>query len=108
MPRHRRTSSRYAVPSGMIRTFGGRPTQELFEDRFVREFQGIARAAKRKLELLNAAGRLEDLRVPPANRLEKLRGNLDGLHSIRINDQWRIIYRWVEKHAYDVRIVDYH
>jgi proteic killer suppression protein len=92
----------------MIQSFGDRRTQDLFDDRFVRDFQGIARNAKRKLELVNAAARLNDLRVPPANRLEKLKGNLDGFYSIRINDQWRIIFRWIDEHPHDVRIIDYH
>ena len=92
----------------MIRSFGDRRTQELFEDRFVRNFQGVARPAKRKLELVNAAARLEDLRVPPANRLERLRGDLKDFYSIRVNDQWRVIFRWIDGDAYDVRVVDYH
>jgi proteic killer suppression protein len=92
----------------MIITFGDRRTQELFEDQFVRDFQGVARSAKRKLELVNAAARLDDLRAPPANRLEKLRGNLEGFYSIRINDQWRVIFQWIDGDAYDVRVVDYH
>jgi proteic killer suppression protein len=92
----------------MIRSFGDRRTEELFDDFKVREFHGIARVAKRKLELVNAAARLEDLRVPPANRLEKMRGDLEGFYSIRINDQWRVVFRWIDCDAYDVRIVDYH
>lgn len=92
----------------MIRSFGDKQTEALFCDRFVRTFQGIARPAKRKLDMLNAAGRLEDLRVPPANRLERLAGDLKDFHSIRINDQWRVIFRWLDGHAFDVRIVDYH
>lgn len=92
----------------MIQSFGDRRTQELFDDQFVRDFQGVARPAKRKLELVNAAVRLDDLRIPPANRLEKLRGNLDGFYSIRVNDQWRVVFRWVDGDAHDVRIVDYH
>jgi proteic killer suppression protein len=71
-------------------------------------FRGVARLAKRKLELVKAAARLDDLREPPANRLEKLRGNLEGFYSIRINDQWRVIFRWIDGDAYDVRGVDYH
>jgi proteic killer suppression protein len=58
--------------------------------------------------MLHAAGRLEDMAVPPANRLERLRGDLKDFHSIRVNDQWRVIFRWVDGHAHDVRIVDYH
>ena len=92
----------------MIQSFGDRRTQALFEDLFVRDFQGFARNAKRKIELVNAAARLTDLRVPPANRLEKLKGNFDGFYSIRINDQWRIIFRWIDEHPHDVQIIDYH
>ena len=73
-----------------------------------RQFQGFARPAKRKLEAINAAVRLDDLKVPPANRLEKLKGNLKNFYSIRINDQWRVIFRWVNGEAHDVRITDYH
>lgn len=80
----------------------------MFRDEFVRQFQGIARPAKRKLEALNAASRLEDLTVPPSNRLEKLKGDLKDFHSIRVNDQWRVIFKWVDGEAYEVRIVDYH
>jgi toxin HigB-1 len=92
----------------MILSFGDRRTEDLFEDRFVRDFQGIARTAKRKLEVLNAAVRLDDLRAPPANRLEKLRGNLEGFYSIRINDQWRVIFQWIDGNAYGVSVIDYH
>ncbi len=72
------------------------------------ELRRRACIAKRKLELMNAAGRLEDLRVPPGNRLEKLRGVLGGFNAIRINDQWRVIFWWADGHAHDVSIVDYH
>ena len=92
----------------MIRSFGDRQTRELFADGFVRQFQGVARRAKRKLEALNAAGRLADLNVPPSNRLEKLRGNLKDFRSIRVNDQWRVIFKWRDDDAEEVRIVDYH
>ena len=92
----------------MIRSFADRQTQRLFEDQVVRTFHGIARRAKRKLESLHAAASLRDLSIPPCNRLEKLRGDLKGHHSIRINDQWRVIFRWEDDHAHDVRIVDYH
>jgi proteic killer suppression protein len=92
----------------MIKSFGDRKTERLFADQVVKEFEAIARRAKRRLEALHAAARLEDLKVPPSNRLEKLRGDLQGFHSIRINDQWRIIFRWVDGHAHDVAVVDYH
>ncbi len=92
----------------MIRSFGDKQTQSLFADEIVREFEGVARRAKRKLEALNAASRLEDLQVPPSNRLEKLKGHLKDFHSIRVNDQWRVIFKWEGGDAYEVRIVDYH
>jgi proteic killer suppression protein len=71
----------------VIKPFGEERTERLFRDAVVREFQGVARRAKRKLEALHAAARLEDLRVPPSNRLEKLHGDLKEFYSIRINDQ---------------------
>ena len=92
----------------MIKSFGDKRTERLFHDAVVREFQGVARRAKRKLEALHAAARLEDLRVPPSNRLEKLGGDLQGFHSIRINDQWRIVFRWFDNNAHEVSIRDYH
>jgi toxin HigB-1 len=92
----------------MIKSFGDRRTERLFADQVVKEFRSIARRAKRKLEALHAAARLEDLRAPPSNRLEKLKGDLKEFHSIRINDQWRVIFRWTDGHAHNVAIVDYH
>ncbi len=92
----------------MIRSFGDRKTKALFEDEVVRAFHGFANRAKRKLVAIHVAGRLEDLRIPPSNHLEKLRGDLIGFHSIRINDQWWVVFRWIEGDAQDVRIVDYH
>ena len=92
----------------MIKSFGDRRTEALFADAFVKEFQGFARSAKRKLEAINAAASLTDLAVPPSNRLEKLRGQLSGYYSIRINDQWRVIFKWIDNHAYEVSITDYH
>jgi proteic killer suppression protein len=92
----------------VIRSFGDNHTEKLFADELVSKFQGIARRAKRKLEALNAAKRLEDLRVPPSSRLEKLKGNLRDFYSIRVNDQWRIIFKWRAGDAHEVRITDYH
>jgi len=92
----------------VIKSFGDKSTEALFGDRFVREFQGIARSAKRKLEMLNAESRLDDFLVPPSNRLEKLQGTLNELYSIRINDQWRITFKWIDGHAQEVRVTDYH
>lgn len=91
----------------MIRSFADKDTQRLFENEDVRRFRGIERQARRKLLLVDAATRLEDLRVPPGNRLEQLSGDRRGLHSIRVNDQWRICFRW-EDGAHEVAIVDYH
>ncbi|WP_342360976.1 type II toxin-antitoxin system RelE/ParE family toxin [Terrarubrum flagellatum] len=92
----------------MIRSFADKDTESLFHDRLVRKWSAIERGARRKLQLLNSARRLDDLRVPPGNRLEALRGDRVGQHSIRINDQWRICFRWIEGEAHDVEIVDYH
>lgn len=92
----------------MIRSFGDKLTETLFRDGRVRQFAGCARVAKRKLEAVNAASRLEDLTIPPSNRLEKLKGNLKDFHSIRINDQWRVIFKWIDGEPHEVRIVDYH
>jgi proteic killer suppression protein len=92
----------------MIRSFGDKRTEALFHDEFVRQLKGIARPAKRKLEALNAASRLEDLMVPPSNRLEKLKGDLKNFYSIRVNDQWRVIFKWIDGEAHEVQVVDYH
>ena len=92
----------------MIQSFGDKRTEALFRDEPVRQFQGFARTAKRKLEAINAASRLEDLTVPPSNRLEKLKGELNEFYSIRINDKWRVMFRWVDGEPRDVQIVDYH
>lgn len=74
----------------------------------MKQFTGIAAVARRKLRQLEIAARLEDLRVPPGNRLEALKGDRAGQYSIRINDQWRVCFRWAEAGAEDVEIVDYH
>jgi proteic killer suppression protein len=92
----------------MIKSFGDRSTERLVGDDVVRDFEGVAWRAKRKLEALHAAARLDDLPVPPSNRLEKLKGDRKAFHSIRINDRWRIVFRWIDGHAHDVAIVDYH
>jgi proteic killer suppression protein len=91
----------------MIRGFRSRETQALFEGRRVVRFQAIKKVALRKLDMLNAATSLRDLGAVPGNRLEALKGNRKGQHSIRINDQWRLCFRWDEG-AIDVEIVDYH
>jgi proteic killer suppression protein len=93
----------------MIQTFGDKETGRLFQRELVKKFPPpVLRPALRKLLLLDAAESLDDLRVPPGNRLEKLRGNREGQYSIRINDQWRICFRWRSGDAYDVEITDYH
>ena len=80
----------------------------MFEGRCPRRFKAIAMVAERKLQMLDNACELEDLRSPPGNRLETLRGNLKGILSIRINDQWRLCFRWERGDACEVEIVDYH
>lgn len=96
----------------MIASFGDRATEALYHGDHVRGFRRIPpeihRVAFRKLDMLNAAGELSDLRVPPGNRLEPLKGDREGFHSIRVNDQWRITFRWMAGDAHDVRIEDYH
>ncbi len=92
----------------MIRSFKCPGTAALFDDRPVRRFQSIERAARRKLLYLNQAMRLEDLRVPPGNQLELLKGDRAGTYSIRINDQWRICFIWRGGDSHDIEIVDYH
>lgn len=92
----------------MIRSFRCRDTERLANDELVRRFRSIERVARRKLELLAGAMDLDDLRSPPGNRLEALKGDRAGQHSIRINDQWRICFVWRDGAAWDVEIVDYH
>lgn len=96
----------------MIQTFGDKRTEDLFQgisSRETRKFPAdLIKVAVRKLDMLNAAYQLEDLRSPPGNRLEALRGDLKGFYSIRINDQWRIIFQWQNGNALAVKIVDYH
>lgn len=92
----------------MIRSFKCKDTARLFGDDAVSRFGAIEKAARRKLLLLNAARVLDDLRSPPGNRLEALKGNRRGQHSIRINTQWRICFVWKGSDAEDVEIVDYH
>lgn len=93
----------------MVRSFADKDTERIWRrERSRRLDQTTQRAALRKLLLLDAAETLADLRVPPGNRLEKLRGDRAGQHSIRINDQWRICFRWTTAGPEDVEIVDYH
>jgi len=93
----------------MIPSFGDSATQVIWPRRVSRKLpRDIQRVALRKLYVIYRSRNLNDLRVPPANRLEKLKGSRSGQHSIRINDQWRICFRWAGADAYDVEIVDYH
>ena len=93
----------------MIKSFASKETEKLFKREFSRKLpQSIQRVARRKLEMLDAAEALQDLRLPPSNRLEKLSGVRQGQHSIRINDRWRICFQWRQGDAYNVEIVDYH
>ena len=92
----------------MIQSFSDKDTEQLFREENNRRFNAIVRVALRKLIQMNRAGILQDLAVPPGNRLEALRGDLSGFHSIRINQQWRIIFRWTNQGPAEVAIVDYH
>jgi proteic killer suppression protein len=92
----------------VIRSFRCRDTAALFGGDRIPRFVAIETVAMRKLAMLNQAGRLDDLRVPPGNRLEALRGRRKGQHSIRVNDQYRICFRWTESGPEEVEIVDYH
>ena len=93
----------------MIRNFNDKEAERIWHGDVSRRLPAdIQRVARRKLRMLNSAASLEDLRVPPANRLELLKGNRKGQYSIRINDQWRICFHWNEGDAFDVEIVDYH
>lgn len=92
----------------MIKTFKCAETEALAKGSPVRRLANIATVARRKLRQLEVAGQLNDLRVPPGNRLEALKGNRVGQHSIRINDQFRLCFHWTDTGAEDVEIVDYH
>jgi len=96
----------------MIISFGDKATADLFNgisSRWVRKLPNqIHETALYKLDVINAAQNIDDLKSPPGNRLERLKGDLNGFHSIRINSQWRIVFRWEASAAHDVQIVDYH
>lgn len=93
----------------MIKTFADKRTAELFTKGVVKGFPpDVLRRAVRKLEYVDLASQLEDLRTPPGNRLHALRGDREGQHAIAVNDQWRICFRFVAGDAYDVEICDYH
>ena len=92
----------------VIRSFRSKVVDDLFHDGDVPRFRAFERVARRKLLLLHAARSLQDLRVPPGNRLEELKGRRKGQRSIRINDRWRVCFLWRVADAFDVEIVDYH
>jgi proteic killer suppression protein len=96
----------------VIESFGNALAEDLFNDKNSKATKAfppdLRRPARRNLQYLHEAGDLRDLRSPPGNRLEGLKGDLKGFHSIRINDQWRVVFRWSGGNAFDVQIVDYH
>ena len=96
----------------MIASFGDRATEALFNGHPMKDIRrfppAIVKVALRKLDMLNSAADLRDLRSPPSNHLEALARDLDGFHSIRVNDQWRIVFRWTGSEALEVRLTDYH
>ena len=94
-----------------IQSFANQATEEFFKEGKIKKsagWQRVAKVALRKLDMLRYAAKLSDLMAPPNNRLEALKGNLKGKHSIRINDQWRIVFKWSDNGASEVEIVDYH
>jgi len=93
----------------VIESFGDAATESIYRGLRVRGLPGdIQERARRKLRMINQARIVEDLQIPPGNRLEQLKGNLNGFWSIRINQQWRVIFRWQDGSKHDVRIIDYH
>ena len=93
----------------MIRSFGSKDTERIWHEQYVKRIdRSVQRAALRKLELIHAAKEVEDLRIPPGNRLEQLVGDRRGQHSIRVNAQWRLCFIWKEGGAEYVELVDYH
>lgn len=92
----------------MIATFKCKYTKDLYNNIFVPKFRNIEKVARRKLEIIDAVERLDSLRIPPSNRLEKLKGDRKNTYSIRINDQYRICFEYAHGNFYEVEIVDYH
>jgi toxin HigB-1 len=92
----------------MIRSFQDRDTERLFHGRIVRRWRAFSRQAEKRLRILDAADTLQALAMLPSNRLERLSGDRKGQHSIRINEQWRVCFRWRQGGAYEVEITDYH
>ena len=92
----------------MIQSFRTQETEDLFNDTPVKKWQSIESVARRKLNMVHAAAKLDDLKVPPGNKLHKLDKDREGQHAIRINDQYRVCFVWRDGNAYDVEIADYH
>ncbi|MDA3790215.1 MAG: type II toxin-antitoxin system RelE/ParE family toxin [Desulfobacula sp.] len=93
----------------MIKNFGNKITEKIFNGERLRQVPAeLEKRVIKKLDMINYVTDLEQLRVPPGNRLEKLSGDLTNFHSIRINDQFRIIFKWINDHAYEVQLIDYH
>lgn len=93
----------------MIKSFADKEVDKIWIGNQSRKFPAnIQNVARRKLRMINNAQNINDLRIPPANHLEKLSGNLESFHSIRVNKQWRIIFKWENENAFEVQIVDYH
>ena len=93
----------------MIVSYGSKETESIWKGVRVKHIPGeIQEAGRRKLRMLNNSQNIADLKIPPSNRLEKLKGNLKDYYSIRINDQWRIVFKWNNSNAYEVEIIDYH
>lgn len=94
---------------GMIKSFKSKETEKIWNEEFSKKLpHDIQKRALQKLRMLHVASVLEDLKIPPNNRLEALSGDRQGQYSIRINDQFRICFKWLDNHAFDVEIVDYH
>jgi toxin HigB-1 len=93
----------------MIQSFSNSETEKIWLGQWVKKLpREVQEVGRRKLRMLNSSTNLNDLRIPPSNKLEKLKGNLKDYYSIRINDQWRIIFKWKNANAYEVEIIDYH
>jgi toxin HigB-1 len=93
----------------MIKSFGDKETEKIWNGSYSKKFPAdIQPIARRKLRMINNAQDINDLRIPPGNKLEKLKGGLKDFWSIRINDQWRIIFKWIGNDAYEVQVIDYH
>lgn len=93
----------------MIKSFGDKETEKIWDGNYSKKFPTeIQPLARRKLRMINSAQDIDDLRIPPGNRLEKLKGELKDFWSIRINNQWRVIFKWEENNALEVQIIDYH